>query len=151
MRAASEAYEGSQARGLIGAAVASLTTATATATRDPSHVCDLHHSSQQCQILNPLSEARDQTRNLMVSSWIHFCFTTTGTPSFFIFCCSKRHLSRCKHYNKGFKVPTYLRRRVTTIFPELPDFVAFESYTVQGGLFKHTHTNIYYFCKFYKN
>ena len=34
---------------------------TATATRDPSHVCDLHHSSWQCWILNPLKEARDQT------------------------------------------------------------------------------------------
>ena len=32
---------------------------TATATRDPSLVCGLHHSSWQCQILNPLSEARD--------------------------------------------------------------------------------------------
>ena len=29
---------------------------TATATPDPSHICDLHHSSQQHQILNPLSE-----------------------------------------------------------------------------------------------
>ena len=33
--------------------------AAATATRDPSPVCSLHHSSQQRQILNPLSEARD--------------------------------------------------------------------------------------------
>ena len=39
---------------------------TATATQDPSRVCDLHHSSWQRQILNPLSWARDQTRNLMV-------------------------------------------------------------------------------------
>ena len=31
----------------------------ATATRDPSCVCHLHHSSQQLQILNPLNEARD--------------------------------------------------------------------------------------------
>ena len=31
---------------------------TVTATWDPSHVCDLHHSSWQRQILNPLSEAR---------------------------------------------------------------------------------------------
>ena len=38
---------------------------TATATQDQSHVCDLHHSLQQCQILNPLSEARDQIRILM--------------------------------------------------------------------------------------
>ena len=27
----------------------------------PSLVCDLHHSSQRCLILNPLSEASDQT------------------------------------------------------------------------------------------
>ena len=26
-----------------------------------SHFCKLHHSSQQCPILNPLSKARDQT------------------------------------------------------------------------------------------
>jgi len=32
---------------------------TATTTRDPSHICSLHHSSQQCQILNSLREARD--------------------------------------------------------------------------------------------
>ena len=32
---------------------------TATATRDPSHICDLHHSSEQDRILNPLKEATD--------------------------------------------------------------------------------------------
>ena len=32
--------------------------AIATAMQDPSHVCNLHHSSWQYQILNPLSEAR---------------------------------------------------------------------------------------------
>ena len=42
-----------------------LATATATATWDPSCVCDLHHSSWQCRILNPLSKARDQTHILM--------------------------------------------------------------------------------------
>ena len=52
----------------------------ATATPDQSHVCDLHHSSQQRQFLNPLSEARDKTRNLTVPSRIHFHCTTTGTP-----------------------------------------------------------------------
>ena len=39
---------------------------TATATGHPSHVCDLHHSSRQHRILNPLTEDRDQT----VSSWM---------------------------------------------------------------------------------
>ena len=37
---------------------------TATATQDLSRVWDLRHSSQQCWILNPLSQARDQTRIL---------------------------------------------------------------------------------------
>ena len=46
--------------------------APATAMPDQSHICDLHHSSQQCQILNPLSEARDQTKVLMNTSQIHF-------------------------------------------------------------------------------
>ena len=32
---------------------------TATATRDPRHICDLPHSSWQRRIPNPLSEARD--------------------------------------------------------------------------------------------
>ena len=45
-------------------------TATATATRDLSHVCELHHSSWQCQIPNLLSEARDQTHILMNISQI---------------------------------------------------------------------------------
>ena len=47
------------------------TTATATATRDRS-VCNLHHSSQQHWLLNPLSEARDGTR----ISWILVGFLT---------------------------------------------------------------------------
>ena len=37
----------------------------ATATWDLRHICDLCHSSQQCWILNPLNEARDQTLILM--------------------------------------------------------------------------------------
>ena len=43
---------------------------TATATSDPGRIFDLHHSSWQHRILNPLSEARDGTRVLMVPSWI---------------------------------------------------------------------------------
>ena len=49
----------------------------ATAMPDPSCICDLHHSSRQCWTLNPLSEARDQTR--MVPSRIRF-HCTIGTP-----------------------------------------------------------------------
>ena len=46
--------------------------ATATATWDPSHVCDLHHSSWQHRILNPLNEAWDQSCVLMDASQICF-------------------------------------------------------------------------------
>ena len=48
---------------------------------DPSRICDLHHSSRQSQILNPLSEARDQICNLRVPSRIRFHCATTGTPN----------------------------------------------------------------------
>ena len=41
-----EAYKGSQARGRIGAASASLHPSRSTA-EIPSHICDLHHSSGQ--------------------------------------------------------------------------------------------------------
>ena len=45
---------------------------TATATQDLSRVCDLHHSSRQCQIFNPLSEARDRTQVLMDASRVRY-------------------------------------------------------------------------------
>ena len=60
-------------------------TATATETQDPSCICNLHHSSWQCQILNPLSEARDQTHNLMGTSRIRFHCATMGTPQIIFF------------------------------------------------------------------
>ena len=53
---------------------------TATAAPDLSCLCNLHHSSQQCWILNPLSEARDRTCVLLDPSQAHFCWTTMGTP-----------------------------------------------------------------------
>ena len=37
---------------------------TATATLGPSHICDLRHNLWQRQILNPLSQAGDQTHIL---------------------------------------------------------------------------------------
>ena len=44
----------------------------ATAVPDPGHICDPQHSSWQCWIFNPLSEARDRTCVLMDTSQIHF-------------------------------------------------------------------------------
>ena len=47
--------------------------ATATATADASHICHLHHSSQQCWILNRLSKAREKTCILVDARQINFC------------------------------------------------------------------------------
>ena len=76
------AHGGSQARGPIEATDAGLQhghnavgsephlqpTPQLTAMQDPSCICDLHHSSEQHQILNPLNKASDRTCNLMVPS-----------------------------------------------------------------------------------
>ena len=53
---------------------------TAIATWDPRHICNVQHSSQQCWIPDPLSEARDQTHSLMDTSQICFCCITMATP-----------------------------------------------------------------------
>ena len=53
--------------------------ATVTAMQDPGHSFDLHHSSQQCRIPNPLSEARDGTCVLMDTNLICFRRATTTT------------------------------------------------------------------------
>ena len=60
---------------------------TATATWDLSCVCKLYHSSRQHWILNPLSDTRERTPNLMVPSRICFRCATTATPkiSFYFF------------------------------------------------------------------
>ena len=44
--------------------------AYATATRDPSRICDLHHSSRQHWILDPLNEARDRTHILTLVGFL---------------------------------------------------------------------------------
>ena len=48
------------------------TAAYATATQDLGRICDLHYSSQQHQVLSPLSGARDRTHILTDTNWIHF-------------------------------------------------------------------------------
>jgi len=58
---------------------------TATAIPDPSLVCNLHHSTRQRQILNPLSDARNQTHVLMDISQIRFRCATAGTLSSLVF------------------------------------------------------------------
>ena len=47
----------------VGSELQLLAYITATVMSDLSCVCNLHHSSRQCQILGPLSQTRDQTHN----------------------------------------------------------------------------------------
>ena len=82
--------------------------ATATARRDPSCICNIHHSSWQYWILYPQSKARDWTHNLMVPSQISFCCSTTGTPLIhfllFIYFTSNTLIQLefgCSGYNNG--------------------------------------------------
>ena len=111
-------------------------TATATATQDRSRVCNLHHSSRQHQILNLLSEARDQIQNLMVPSQIRFHCTTMGTPQFFklhfIDCiyptCVKKSFSQSNKMRDFFPscvfFPKYVARAIKT-FKMYPQNVKF--------------------------
>ena len=76
LRPAPVAYGSSQARSWFQAA---------TAMPDPSHICDLHHSSWRPWMLNPLEVARDWTRILMDVSQICSHWAMMGTPFFFFF------------------------------------------------------------------
>ena len=49
----------------------------ATATPDLSRICNLHLSSQQCRVLDPLSEARDQTCILI--EWVVLDIFSSGS------------------------------------------------------------------------
>ena len=58
---------------------------TATAMQDLSLACNLNRSPGQHQTLNTLSEAGDQTQNLLVPSQIYFPCATIGTPLYLLF------------------------------------------------------------------
>ena len=79
LKAAPAAYGSPQARGQITAAGASLHRSHS-APQDPSRVCDLHHSSRQCWILNSLSETRDRTCVPVDTGWVLNPPNHTGTP-----------------------------------------------------------------------
>ena len=53
---------------------------TATAMPYPSCICNLHHSSRQRQMLNPLSKAGDRTRNLWLLVRFINHWATMRTP-----------------------------------------------------------------------
>ena len=92
---------------------------TAAATRDPSCICNLHQSSRQCWIPDPLCEARDQTCILMDTSQICFHCTTMGTPTllgfkkdsvklfFFQECAKNRNFPIMNHLSKVYYIWMY--------------------------------------------
>ena len=115
-RATPAAYGSSQARGRIGAAAASLCHSNA----GSEPVWNLHHSSWQCWIPNPLSKARDRIHILLDINQTHFCCTTAETPPYDILKCKEQSLSYGIHsvnrrYNfwvstirkNGEKIPTH--------------------------------------------
>ena len=59
---------------------------TATATQDLIWACNIHHSSLQCQIADPLNQDRDWTHILMDTIRICFHCTTMGTPLLVLSC-----------------------------------------------------------------
>ena len=69
-RVSPAAYRSSQAK--VEPELQLLADTAATAMQDLSCVCDLHHSSWQHWILNPLSGARERTSILMDTSWVHY-------------------------------------------------------------------------------
>ena len=73
------AYGGFQARGLVRAVAAGLPHSHTM--QDLNHVFDLHHSSQHCRILNPLSKARDGICILMDASQIRCPLSHDGNTS----------------------------------------------------------------------
>ena len=77
-RATSAACGDSPASGLIRAVAAHLLHSHSNA-RSELHLWP----TWQCWILNPLSEARDQSHSLMIPSHIRFHCATTGTPVYF--------------------------------------------------------------------
>ena len=74
---------------------------TATLMWDPSHVCSLHHSSRQRQILNPLSQAK--LRIKPATSWFLVGFVnhwaTTGTPLVVVLICISLIISDVEHFS----------------------------------------------------
>ena len=65
---------------------------------NPSHFCDLHHSSWQCRIVNPLSKARDRTHNLMVPCRIRVPLGHNGNSYLGLFNSRLSILCHCSMY-----------------------------------------------------
>ena len=104
-RAAPMAHGGSQARGPIRAVATSLCHSHSNARSEPR----LQPTPQLMatpRILNPLSEARDRTCNLMVPRRIRFCWAMMGTPQTVISCSPPINGKSEFIYRKDIFIPT---------------------------------------------
>ena len=128
-KATLETFGSPQARGLIEAGSCQPPAyATATATPDPSHVCNIYHSSWQCQILNPLSEARYQTSILIDTSRVRNALSHYGNfPGAFFKVCS---LIWANHQPLG-KTGTFQNRNNVLERPQASSFRgSLETYSI---------------------
>ena len=75
------AYGSSQARGSGWIRAAAACLHHSHRTPDLSHIYDLHNSSQQQWILNPISKARDRTRILLDTGRVNYHWAMMGTPA----------------------------------------------------------------------
>ena len=91
----------------------------ATAMPDPSHTCNLHHSSWQRWNLNPLSRAGDRTCIPMDTSWVCYPWATTGTLKILTFtvlwvivwlCARLRASAQAGGWQKRALIGMYVRR-----------------------------------------
>ena len=104
-----------------------LTYTIATATQDLSQVCDLHHSSRQQWIINPLSGDRDQTRILMDTSQVHNLLNHNGnsqlTEVFLFIKMVTQTILQESHTSMGSSYPCCYGLNVSSPFPPaLPEF-----------------------------
>ena len=90
----------SQARGQIRAASVSLHHSHINVW-DLSYVFGLHHSSWQCQILDPLRKTRDQTHIFMDTSWFLNQLSHNGSSRLKIFLSLGDPIMECKLWEKN--------------------------------------------------
>ena len=115
-----------------------LACATGTAMPDLSGVCNLHCSSQQHRILNPLSKARDWTPILMDTSWV--CYIIAEPQGELLLSASYQSISPNINHRNGdvFLIldnvlPLFLQ--MTKIFSILQKKEIHKTYIVQLNLY----------------
>ena len=104
-------------------------------------ICDLHHSLRQRWIFNPLSEARDQTHNLIVPTQICFCSATTGTSADrFLTCCATMGTPPNRNANSHLGIQKWVQLTITEgaltkhCCPRHPDITALQQPPPLHGL-----------------